>query len=151
MGTETGDVRNDARILELDKCVVDDKAGEVVGVKDMEVGVSSGHGSKRWFGECAGVEGFEVLDLIFAVGAKVVGVLTNLQVPNVLGYLWPLFFVGENEGVMVAACYAPGSFSFSFTFVSCTFTSSFSRLRCSEAHWTCQLTPRIPILLFPWR
>ena len=47
-------------------------------------------------------------------------------------------------------CYASGSFSFSFTFVSCTFTSSFSRLRCSEAPWTCQLTPRIPILLFPW-
>ena len=48
-------------------------------------------------------------------------------------------------------CYAPGSFFFSFTSYSCTFTSSFSRLRCSEAPWTCQLTPRIPILLFPWR
>ena len=39
------------------------------------------------------------------------------------------------------SCYAPGSFSFSFTFYSCTFTSSFSRLRCSEAPWTCQLIP----------
>ena len=48
-------------------------------------------------------------------------------------------------------CYAPGSFFFSFTFYSCTFTSSFSRPRYSEAPWTCQLTPRIPILLFPWR
>ena len=48
------------------------------------------------------------------------------------------------------ACYAPGSFFFSFTFYSCTFTSSFSCLRYSKAPWTCQLTPRIPILLFPW-
>ena len=48
-------------------------------------------------------------------------------------------------------CYAPGQFSFFFTYYSCTFTSPFSRLHCSEAPWTCQLIPRIPVLIFPWR
>ena len=59
-----------------------------------------------------------------------------------------MWFIGSGIG---HKCYAPGSFSFSFTFYSCTFTSSFSHLRCSEAPWTCQLIPRIPLLLFPWR
>ena len=78
MGAETGDVCNDARVFELNKCVVNDEVREVVGVEDAEVCVSSGHGSEGWFGECAGVKGFEVLDLVLAAGAKVVGVLTNL-------------------------------------------------------------------------
>ena len=78
VGAEAGDVGDDARVLELDKCIVDNEAGEVVGMEDAEVCVSSGHGGKGWFGECAGVEGFEVLDLVLATGAKVVGVLTNL-------------------------------------------------------------------------
>ena len=77
VGAEAGDVGDDAGVLELDKCVVDDKAGEVVGMEDAEVCVSSSHGGEGWFGECAGVEGFEVFDLILATSAKVVGVLTN--------------------------------------------------------------------------
>ena len=42
-----------------------------------------------------------MLNLVLAAGAKVVGVLTNFQVADILGYLWPLFFVGEDEGVMI--------------------------------------------------
>ena len=79
MGTEAGDVCDDAGVLELDKCVVDNEVGEVVGMEDVEVCVSSGHGSEGWFGECAGVEGFEVLDLVLAAGAKVVGVVKFLE------------------------------------------------------------------------
>ena len=93
VSAETGDVRDDAGVLELDKCVVDDEAGEVVGMEDTEVCVSGGHGGEGWLGECAGVEGFEVLNLVLAVGTEVVGVLTNLQVSDVFGHFWPLFFV----------------------------------------------------------
>ena len=101
MSTETGDVCDDARILEFDKCVVDDEAGEMVGVEDAEVCVGGGHGGEGGFRESTGVERFEVFNLVLAMGTKVVGVLTNLQVADVLGHLWPLFFVGEDEGVVV--------------------------------------------------
>ena len=101
MGEEMGDVCDDARIFEVDKCVVDDEMGEVVGVEDAEVSISGGHRGEGGFGKCTGVEGFEVLNLILAVGAEVVSILTNLQVVYVLGYLWSLFFVRENEGVVV--------------------------------------------------
>ena len=101
MGTETGDVCDDARIFEVDKCVVDDEMGEVVGVEDAEVGISGGHRGEGGFGKCTGMEGFEVLNLVLAMGAEVVSILTNLQVAYILGYLWSLFFVRENEGVVV--------------------------------------------------
>ena len=78
MGTETGDVCDDTRIFEIDKCIVDDEMGEVVGVEDAEVGVSGGHRGEGGFGKCTGMEGFEVLNLVLAVGAKVVSILTNL-------------------------------------------------------------------------
>ena len=94
---------DNARVLEFDKCVVDNEVGEVVGVEDAKVCVSGGHGSEGGFGECMCMEGFEVFDLILAPGAKVVGVLTNLQVADVFGYLWPLFFIREHEGVVVTA------------------------------------------------
>ena len=103
VGAETGDIRNDAGIFEFDKCIVDDEAGEVVGVEDPEVRVGGGHRGEGWLGEYAGVEGFEVLNLIFATGAKVVGVLTNFQVADILSYLWSLLLVGEDEGIVVAA------------------------------------------------
>ena len=78
MGAETGDVCDDTRIFEIDKCIVDNETGEVVGVEDVEVGVSGGHRGEGGFGKCAGVEGFEVLNLILAAGAEVVSILTNL-------------------------------------------------------------------------
>ena len=34
MGAEASNVCDDAGVLELDKCVVDDEAGEMVGVED---------------------------------------------------------------------------------------------------------------------
>ena len=71
-------------------------------MENAEVRVGSGHGGEGWVGECTGVEGFEMLNLVLAAGTKVVSVFTNLQVADVLGHLWPLFFVRENEGVMVA-------------------------------------------------
>ena len=102
VGAEMGDVCDDTRVLELDKCIVDNKAGEVVGMEDVEVCVGGGHGSEGGFRECTGVEGFEVLNLVLAVGAKVMSVLTNLQVPYVLGHFWPLLFIREDEGIVVA-------------------------------------------------
>ena len=98
MGVETGNVRNDTRIFEFNKCVVDDEAGEVVGMEDAEVCVGGGHGSEGRFGKCAGVEGFEVLNLVLAAGAKVVSVLTNLQISYILGHFWPLLFVEKTKG-----------------------------------------------------
>ena len=103
MSAETSDICDNTGVLEFDKCVVDDEAGEVVGVEDAEICVGSGHRGKGWFGECAGMEGFEVLDLILAAGAEVMSVLTNLQVPYVFSHFWPLFFIREDEGVVVAA------------------------------------------------
>ena len=102
MGAEMGDVCNDTRIFEVNKCIVNNETGEVVGVEDAEVSISGGHRGEGGFGKCVGVEGFEVLNLILAVGAEVVSILTNLQVVYVLGYLWLLFFVRENKGVVVA-------------------------------------------------
>ena len=103
MCAEMGDVRDDAGVLELDKCVVNDKTGEVVRMEDTEICISGGHGGKGRLQECAGVEGFEVLDLVLSPGAKVVSILTNLQVTDVFGHFWPLLLVREDEGVMIAA------------------------------------------------
>ena len=75
----------------------------MVGVEDAEVGVSGGHRGEGRFGECTGMEGFEVLDLVLTMGAKVMSVFADLQVLNILGHLWPLFLVRENEGVVIAA------------------------------------------------
>ena len=102
MGAEASDVCNDAGVFEFDKCVVDDEVGEVVGVEDAEVCIGCGHGSEGGLRECAGVEGFEVLNLILATGAKVVSVLTNLQLLYVLGHFWLLLFVRKDKGVVVA-------------------------------------------------
>ena len=102
IGTEASDIRNNTGVLEVDKCIVDDETGEVVRVEDAKVCVSSGHGSEGRFGECAGMEGFEVLNLILATGAEVVGVLTNLQVADILGHFQSLLFIGEDKGVVIA-------------------------------------------------
>ena len=101
MGAEVSDVCDDAGVLEVDKCIVNNEAGKVVGVEDVEVSIGGSHGGKEGLRECMGVEGLEVLDLILAMSTEVVSVLTNLQVADILGHLWPLLFVRENKGVMV--------------------------------------------------
>ena len=70
-------------------------------MEDVEVSVSSGHGGEGGFRECMGMEGFEVLNLILTMSPKVMSVLSNLQVANVLGHFWLLFLIRENKGVMV--------------------------------------------------
>ena len=43
MGMEVGDIRDDAGVLEVDQCVVNNKMGEMVRVEDAKVGVSGCH------------------------------------------------------------------------------------------------------------